>query len=77
MKLNTCLVLLVTLQSPPGAVEAAVGVAIDAGYRHIDTARAYMNEGEIGNALESAFNAGKVKREEMFIVTKVIIIISN
>jgi len=45
----------------------AVDEALSAGYRHIDTARAYANEGDIGNALSSA----GVPREELFITTKV------
>ena len=59
------------LQSIPGEVEKAVGYAINAGYRHIDTARIYGNEGEIGNALEKAYKEGIVKREDMYITTKV------
>ena len=55
----------------PGEVEKAVGYAINAGYRHIDTARIYGNEGEIGNALEKAYKEGIVKREDMYITTKV------
>ena len=47
-----------------------MGYAIKAGYRHIDTARIYGNEGEIGNALEKAYIEGIVKREDMYITTK-------
>jgi len=38
--------------------------------RLIDTAWFYFNEEEIGNALKEVFDAGKVKREDVFIVTK-------
>ena len=46
-------------------------VAIDAGYRHIDTAQNYYNEEEIGEALEEKIKEGKVKRQDVFITTKV------
>lgn len=46
-------------------------MAIDAGYRLIDTAWAYQNEVAIGNAVRSKIAQGKVKRSDMFIVTKV------
>ena len=49
-------------------------VVIDAilnkNYRHIDTASAYKNEEVIGEALQEVFASGKVKREEVFITTK-------
>jgi len=48
-------------------VEAEVAAALELGYRLIDTATAYMNEGEIGTALERA----GVAREELFVTTKV------
>ena len=51
-------------------VENAVEVAIDAGYRHIDCAYIYMNETEVGRALQQAFHKG-LKRDEIFITTKV------
>lgn len=59
-----------TWQSPPGAVEKAVDVAIDSGYRLIDTAFAYGNEAEIGAVLERKIAAGVVKRDEVFVTTK-------
>ena len=40
------------------------------GYRHIDTATLYGNEGAIGEALQECMAAG-VKREDLFITTKV------
>ena len=45
--------------------------AIKCGYRHIDGAWTYKNEHEIGNALQKLFKAGAVKREDVFVVTKV------
>jgi diketogulonate reductase-like aldo/keto reductase len=46
--------------------ERAVGWALEAGYRHIDTAQAYENEQSVGNALK----ASGVPREEVFVTTK-------
>ena len=45
--------------------------AIEFGYRHIDTALLYGNEKIIGKAINELMSAGKVKREQLFIVTKV------
>ncbi|CAG2109294.1 unnamed protein product [Medioppia subpectinata] len=45
--------------------------AVDDGYRHIDTSSNYLNEEAIGKALNEIFAAGKVKREDMFITTKI------
>lgn len=54
-------------QVPDGAeCERAVRWALEAGYRHIDTAQAYGNEGSVGQALRD----GGIPREEVFITTK-------
>jgi len=53
-----------------GEVERAVDAALEAGYRHFDIATLYGNEDKLGNALKKWLDAGKVKREELFIVTK-------
>ncbi|XP_036399450.1 1,5-anhydro-D-fructose reductase [Megalops cyprinoides] len=49
-----------------GAVEAAIA----AGYRHIDTAYSYRNEVELGRALQSKMKQGIIRRQDMFIVSK-------
>jgi 2,5-diketo-D-gluconate reductase A len=54
-------------QVPDGATcENAVRMALEAGYRHIDTAQAYGNEASVGRALRDS----GVPREEVFITTK-------
>ena len=50
----------------PEEVEAHLPEAIDAGYRHIDTANAYFNEKAVGRVV----NASGLPREEFFITTK-------
>ena len=45
--------------------------AIKVGYRHIDTAQSYFNEEQVGDAVQIAINEGIVKREDLFITTKV------
>jgi diketogulonate reductase-like aldo/keto reductase len=52
-------------------VTAAVDAALEQGYRHIDTAFMYQNEAAIGKTLKKWFDSGKLKREDVFIVTKV------
>ncbi|KAK4478532.1 hypothetical protein RD792_014013 [Penstemon davidsonii] len=59
-----------TWQSEPGLVGQAVETAIRNGYRHIDCARAYNNEKEIGLVLKKLFNDGVVKREDLFMTSK-------
>nr|XP_022301255.1 aldose reductase-related protein 2-like [Crassostrea virginica] len=59
-----------TWQSPKEEVRTAVRTALEAGYRHIDTAYNYKNEDAIGEVLQEFLKSGKVKREELFIVTK-------
>jgi len=48
----------------------ALEAAIDAGYRCLDCASIYGNEVQIGEALTKVLASGKVKREELFIVSK-------
>ena len=54
-------------QSPPEETAAAVEAALKAGYRHIDTAAAYGNEREVGDAVR----ASGLDRSEVFLETKI------
>lgn len=59
-------------QVPDAAVcKQAVLDAIKTGYRLIDTAAIYMNEEAVGAAIKEAVETGLVKREELFVTTKV------
>ncbi len=53
-------------QVPPEETQSVVELALDAGYRHIDTAAAYRNEAGVGAALA----ASGLPREDVFVTTK-------
>lgn len=53
-------------QVPPEETQDVVAEALDAGYRHIDTAGAYRNEKGVGAAIA----ASDLAREEVFVTTK-------
>ncbi len=59
-----------TWKSDKSEVGKAVRLALQYGYRHIDCAQAYYNEDEIGEALVEVFKEGKLKREDVFITSK-------
>lgn len=56
----------VFLMSEEGECKSSVLAALQAGYTHIDTARAYNNEHEVGEAIKES----GVERESLFITTK-------
>jgi diketogulonate reductase-like aldo/keto reductase len=59
-----------TLISNADAARKAIRSALEIGFRHIDGADVYRNEDVVGEALHEAFEAGTVKREELFVTTK-------
>src|SRR5947209_2180594 len=59
-----------TLIPDPVATRAATRAALEAGFRNLDASERYRNEKEVGGAMREVFGAGKIKREEVFIATK-------
>jgi diketogulonate reductase-like aldo/keto reductase len=59
-----------TLIPDPVATRTATKAALEAGFRQLDAAERYRNEKEVGEAIQDVFKAGKIKREEVFIATK-------
>jgi 2,5-diketo-D-gluconate reductase A len=53
-------------QTPPEETERAAVTALDAGYRHIDTAAAYGNEREVGQAVKES----GLTRDDVYLTTK-------
>ncbi|KAI6187114.1 Aldo-ket-red domain-containing protein [Aphelenchoides besseyi] len=51
-------------------IDKAVNAALEAGYRHFDTAKYYKNEPELGNAFEKLLPKYNLKREDIYITTK-------
>lgn len=60
-----------TWQSEPEKTAAAVCKAIECGFRHIDTASLYRNEKEVGEGIAAALSSTGLKREDVFVTTKV------
>ena len=58
-------------QQHSAQVEEAVCAALATGYTLIDTALMYENERFIGNVLKRRMQEGKLKREDIFVTTKV------
>jgi diketogulonate reductase-like aldo/keto reductase len=60
-----------TLIPDPIATKVATKAALEVGFRQFDASERYRNEKEVGEAMQEVFKAGKIKREEVFIGTKV------
>src|ERR1700760_4033474 len=48
----------------------AVKAAVEVGFRHLDAAERYRNEAQVGAALKELFTAKTVRREDLFLTTK-------
>jgi diketogulonate reductase-like aldo/keto reductase len=59
-----------TLIPDPIATKNATKAALEAGFRALDTAERYRTEKEVGEAMEEVFKAGRIKREDVFLITK-------
>ncbi len=59
-----------TLIPDPVATRGATKAALEAGFRLLDTSERYRTEKEVGEAMEEVFREGRVKREDVFVVTK-------
>lgn len=59
-----------TLIRDPLVTKQATKAALEVGYRHLDCAERYRNEDAVGEAMQTAFEAGTIRREDVFITTK-------
>jgi diketogulonate reductase-like aldo/keto reductase len=59
-----------TLFRDPSTTTEAVKCALEVGFRHFDCAERYRNEAQIGVAFQQVFAAGHIRREDVFITTK-------
>lgn len=59
-----------TLFEDPGVTTEAVTHALQSGFRHFDCAERSRNEAQVGVALQAFMDAGKARREDLFISSK-------
>ncbi len=59
-----------TLIPDPAVTISATRDALEAGFRHFDSAERYRNEREVGEALQAGLAAGGIAREDIFVTTK-------
>jgi diketogulonate reductase-like aldo/keto reductase len=59
-----------TLIPDPVATKNATRAALEAGFRLLDTAERYRTEKEVGEAMQEVFAQGKIKRQDVFVITK-------
>jgi diketogulonate reductase-like aldo/keto reductase len=59
-----------TLIRDPLVTREATQTAFEVGYRNLDCAERYRNEEAVGDAMRAAFSAGKIRRDDVFVSTK-------
>src|SRR3954463_8030978 len=59
-----------TLIPDPVATKTATKAALEAGFRQLDASERYRTEKEVGEAMQEVFVAGNIKREDVFVATK-------
>src|SRR3954469_19844075 len=59
-----------TLVSDSSKTRHATAAAVQAGFRHLDCAERYRNEAEVGAALKDLLGSGAIRREDLFVTTK-------
>ncbi|QEX16430.1 dehydrogenase [Hypericibacter terrae] len=59
-----------TLIPDPVATRQATRTALEVGFRHLDCAERYRNEAAVGEAMQEAFEAGTIQRQDLFVTTK-------
>jgi diketogulonate reductase-like aldo/keto reductase len=59
-----------TLIPDPLATKQATRTALEVGFRHLDCAERYHNEVAVGDAIQDAFKAGTLQRNDLFVTTK-------
>jgi diketogulonate reductase-like aldo/keto reductase len=59
-----------TLIPDPLVTRQAVKTALEVGFRHFDCAERYRNEQAVGEAMQEVFKVGAIKREDVFVTTK-------
>jgi diketogulonate reductase-like aldo/keto reductase len=60
-----------TLIPDPIATKEAVRISLEVGFRQFDCAERYRNEEHVGDAMRAVFSAGKIKRKDVFVGTKI------
>jgi diketogulonate reductase-like aldo/keto reductase len=59
-----------TLIPDPVVTRRATKDALEVGFRHLDCSERYRNEAAVGEAIQEVFKAGKIRREDVFVTTK-------
>src|ERR1700734_2442419 len=59
-----------TLIPDPVVTRQATKAALEAGFRHFDCAERYRNEDAVGEAMQAVFKAGRIRRGDVFVTTK-------